>query len=392
MKIGFDGKRAVMNNTGLGNYSRLLVDVLSSRFPEHDYLLFTPRNRYNSRLEPLLERPNVSIVTPDTAMGKAASSIWRIKNITSQFEREKVDLYHGLSGELPLNLNHAVPSVVTIHDLIFRRFPSYYKAVDREIYDYKFSHAARNADRVIAISECTKRDIVNDYGIDPERVDVVYQGCHNQFHRTPTSAEIDRLKLKYGLDRPYIISVGTIESRKNQIECVRGVRGLPDDLDVVLVGRRTAYARTIDSYIHQYNMGNRVKFIENAEFADLPALYAGAFCSSYTSRYEGFGIPVIESLSVGTPVVVATGSCLEEAGGPDTPAVDPDDVEEWITIVKEMYDHPDILKSIAKQGQRYVQRFNDDAMAAGTMRAYRRAFNEAPIVPADDKPCGDLTY
>ena len=119
-----------------------------------------------------------------------------------------------------------------------------------------------------------------------------------------------------------------------------------------------------------------MKFIENALFSHLPALYAGAFCSSYTSRYEGFGIPVIESLSVGTPVVVATGSCLEEAGGPHTPAVDPDDVEQWIFTIREMINYPDVRKKIAEAGRQYVQRFNNTGMAQGVMECYRRAIRD----------------
>lgn len=376
MKIGFDGKRAVCNNTGLGNYSRLLINVLSEKYPENEYVLYTPHMSSNPRLGEVMAHTNVKLETPDSPIGRAASSLWRLSGVTSQLTRDHVELMHGLSGELPLNIDHAhIPSVVTIHDLIFRRMPECYHAIDREIYDYKFHHACRHASRVLAISECTKRDIVSDYGIDPDKIDVVYQGCAEQFHRTPENEEIDRVKLKYGLTRPYVISVGTIERRKNQILSVRGIRGINDDLDLVLVGRRTPYAKTLDQYIESYGMGDRVKFIENAEFTDLPALYAGAFCSSYTSRYEGFGIPVIESLSVGTPAIVCSGSCLEEAGGPDTPTVSPDDVEEWINSVKEMLLYPSVRKKIATKGREYVARFNDDAMATGTMECYRRAMN-----------------
>ncbi len=381
MKIGYDGKRAVFNNTGLGNYSRLLVDVLSSRYPEHEYVLFSPGLNDNERLKPLLERSNIRIEIPDTAMGRAVDSLWRIQGVTSQLSRSKVDLMHGLSGELPLNIGQShIPSVVTIHDLIFRKFPECYSAIDREIYDYKFRSAAGNATRVLAISECTKRDLVNEYRIDPDRIDVVYQGCHSQFKRTPTAEEITAAKAKYHLDRPYIITVGTIERRKNQIMSVRGLRGLPQDFDIVLVGRRTSYIKDIERYALQYNITDRIKLLENVPFSDLPALYAGAFCSSYTSRYEGFGIPVIESLSVGTPVIVATGSCLEEAGGPDVPAVDPDDVEGWVTTVKELIDYPNAHRNIATKGRAYVSRFSDLNMATGTMQVYERALDSSPII------------
>lgn len=377
MIIGFDGKRAIENNTGLGNYSRLLVEVLAGKYPDNRYLLYAPRLKANVRLGRLMGHPQVDIITPVSAGGRAMGSVWRSRGITSCLKRDRVDIYHGLSGELPLNISDFDgPSVVTIHDVIFRRFPECYNAIDRKIYDYKFNKAAQEATRIIAISQKTKDDIMEFYDIPSDKIDVIYQGCHAQFHRRPSDAEIDAVKEKYGLENPYIITVGTVETRKNQAMAVRGIRGLPDEIDLLVVGRRTSYAKNLDSYLTTYKSEPRVKFIENADFADLPALYAGAFCSSYTSRYEGFGIPVIESLSVGTPVVIASGSCLEEAAGPSAPVVDPDDVEEWMNVIKEMVDYPAVRDRIAREGMEYVKRFNDEDMAGKTMETYLKAIDQ----------------
>ena len=375
MIIGFDGKRAVQNNTGLGNYSRLLVEKMATIFPDNRYSVYAPRRRENPRLASIEKLDNVAFAYPESGFWRRMPSLWRSWGITDRLKADSLTLYHGLSGELPLNIGQAgIPSVVTIHDLIFRHFPENYRAIDRRIYDYKFRRACLDATRVIAISEKTKADITADYGIDPAKIDVVYQGCDTIFRHRPDDATIAEIKRLYGLDRPYIISVGTLEPRKNQLQAVEGLAALPQDLDLLLVGRRSDYARRVlDPAIARLRRTERVKFLEGIPFAHLPALYAGALLSSYTSRYEGFGLPVIESLSVGTPVIAATGSCLEEAGGPDTPAIDPDSVEQWATTAMRFITDRDYAISVEAKGREYVGRFSHEAMARGTMATYLAA-------------------
>lgn len=373
-RIGFDGKRAVNNMTGLGNYSRLVIDVMSACYPENEYAVYAPGRRENPRLSRLLERGNVSMVTPDTAFGRKLPSLWRVSGVTSQLVRDKIDLFHGLSNELPLTVSRAAfPTVVTIHDLIFRHFPECYKPIDRMIYDYKFRKAAERATRVIAISQCTRRDLVEMYGVDPSKIDVIYQGCDSQFRRDVTPVEIAEVKRKYGLDRPYVIGVGTIEKRKNQLLTVKALRGLPDDVGVVLVGRRRPYSAEIERYVAGHHLGGRFKVIEGADFKDFPALYAGALAASYPSRFEGFGLPVIEALSVGTPVVVASGSCLEEAAGGKAPVVGPDDSQALAFALRRLIEDSAFRAEVIADGRRHALGFDDATFAAEIMNTYNKA-------------------
>lgn len=378
LRIGMDGKRAVNNNTGLGNYSRLVVDVLSEKYPANEYRLYVPQMRHNPRLAPLLERDNVKVVTPVSRWGRIAPSIWRVSGVTDQIKADKVDLFHGLSNELPLNIyDCGIPSVVTIHDLIFRRFPEYYKAADRRIYDYKFERAAVNATRVIAITECTKRDIVDMYHIPEDKIDVVYQGCHEAFGHDISPVLMDEVAALYSLPERYIIAVGTVESRKNQLLAVKALERLDDDVQLLIVGRRTGYADEIDRYVADHGLTARVRFLEGVPFDHLPALYAMARLSSYTSRFEGFGIPVIESISTGTPVIAATGSSLEEAGGPGAVYVDPDDVEAYVTAARMLIDNDARRRDMVIHGQSYITRFSPENFAAGLMDSYSKALNNA---------------
>lgn len=378
MVIGYDGKRTVKNNTGLGNYSRLLIELLAERYPGNRYVAYTPSMSENPRIKPLLDLANVEFHTPDKGVWRALSGLWRVKGgVTSQATRDGIDLFHGLSGELPLDIARlGKPSVVTIHDVIFRHFPECYAAIDRKIYDYKFAKAVRAATRVIAISECTARDVERFYGVDPSKISIVYQGCASQFHRIPATEEIAAVRNRYGIEGPYVVAVGTVERRKNQMLAVKGLINLPRELSLVIVGRRTDYAAELDSFIAANGLGAMVRFIDNAPFGDLPALYAGAVCSSYTSRFEGFGIPVIESLYSGTPPVVATGSCLEEAGGPAVPAVDPDDDQAWSDAVTTFHTDAAQRRRVAAAGREYVGRFNDADMARQTMEVYLQAIAE----------------
>lgn len=379
LKIGFDAKRAVRNNTGLGNYSRLIIDSLARRFPENRYLLYAPDNRPNPRLAPILERPGVSLRLPAGAFGKALPSLWRVRGVTADIRRDQIDLFHGLSNELPLNIaKSGIPSVVTIHDVIFRHFPQYYKPIDRKIYDFKFSKAARAATRVIAISECTRRDIVNLYGIPADKIDVIYQGCDPSFSRDITKEEIDALRKKYSIDGPYIVTIGTVESRKNQLLAVKALRGLPDDLSLVIVGRPTRYADELRRYIADHSLTDRVIWVQGAPFSELPAFYRGAIFSTYTSRYEGFGLPVIESLSAGTPVIVASGSCLEEAGGPRTPAIRPDDVDALVHFGSKLIFDERYRDFVAEGGRAYVNRFSEENFTDQVMDVYRKVLTDKP--------------
>lgn len=375
--MGFDAKRALRNNTGLGNYSRYVIDTMSANFREAQFVLYGA-GQAGERVRPLLERANVSLEGPDTAFDRVLPSLWRSTWLGHQ-AAQKVDVFHGLSNELPLTVNKkGLPSVVTVHDVIWRRFPSDYSAVDRRIYDYKYGRSARIADRVIAISECTRRDLINDFDIDPAKTDVIYQGVDPSFRPSSREAVAD-VRRRYRLPATYMVCVGTVQGRKNQLLAVRALRHLPASMRLVIVGRRTSYAREIDSYISAKGLTDRVLWVENASFADLPAIYSGAAVSVYPSRYEGFGLPVVESISCGTPVVAATGSCLEEAGGEGALYVSPDDERELAEAVLRITDDRYRHDKLVELGRRHVRKFSAASFAKKTMGVYRMALLAAEM-------------
>ncbi len=377
MTIGFDGKRAVFNATGLGNYSRLVVDVLSEFYPHEHYILYSPKAQDNPELTSLLCRPDVHLKLPYKA--NLGGAYWRsVSGMMGDAHRHHVRLFHGLSGELPLDIaKSGIPSVLTVHDLIFKRFPQYYKPIDRMIYNFKFRRACRDATRIIAISECTKREIMHFYGVPAEKIDVVYQGCNEIFRKPVDDDEINDVRARYRLPSRFILSVGTIEERKNALLAVKALEHIDDqEIRLVLVGHHTKYYKEIMRYASKHGLGRRI-FSSRVRTEHLPAVYHMAEAFVYPSRFEGFGIPILEALCCGTPVIAATGSCLEEAGGEACIYVNPDSVEEMTLAINRVLTDSDLRKRMTEQGHAHSERFDRHKMADALMAVYRKAIEAA---------------
>lgn len=374
MIIGFDAKRATANYTGLGNYSRYIINSVAQQCPEHRLRLYIPKQYNNSAYDRLLTHDNVTSCLPRTCCAGISPDLWRISGITRQLKDEGVDLYHGLSNELPMGIDKSgIASVVTIHDLIFLHYPRFYKLIDRNIYNTKFHYACRHAHRIIAVSNCTKRDIVKFYGIDPEKIDVIYQNCHSIFSQEIPPHEINRVKMAYNLPSKFLLYVGTIEARKNALLAVKALPHIDTDIHMVIVGRKTPYINEIYSYINTHKLTERVHFIHDMDITDLPAMYRLARLFVFPSRYEGFGIPILEALTSGTPVIAATGSCLEEAGGPSSIYIEPDDVKGMVDAMKEIFDNDELYNRMKNEGLHYIQRFDNTQMVNSLLTTYSKA-------------------
>lgn len=372
LTIGYDAKRAVSNGTGLGNYCRTLLNDLGTIDTTDSFRLYVP-DLGRDDLRSQLDMPrNMSFVTPANKLVKPLRSLWRIKGIVNDLKRDGVDIYHGLTGELPLGLSEAgIKSVVTIHDLIFMRCPEYYNPVDVAIYKWKFRNAIRQANRIIAISECTRRDIMELGEIDDSRIQVVYQSCDTRFRQQVSPEQKQDVRARYSLPKRYVLFVGTIEERKNALLAAQALPYLSDEIHLVLVGRQTAYAKTITSFARQNGLANRIHMLSGVPTSDLYAIYQQAECFVYPSRYEGFGIPVIEAIQSRLPVIACTGSCLEEAGGPDNVYVDPDEPQEMAMAIKSITDNPDAARQIVTRSLDYIRRFENGNVAQEMLNVYR---------------------
>jgi glycosyltransferase involved in cell wall biosynthesis len=377
MKIGFDAKRAFHNFTGLGNYSRTLIETLATYYPTDELHLFSPKPNDSPRIKSLLEDPSVFCHFP-TGFWRKIHPIWRSYGIQNDIKAEKIDVFHGLSNELPIKLPPKVASVVTIHDLIFERYPAFYPRFDRFVYRQKFRRACQQADVVVAISEQTKRDIVDFYKIKESKIQVIYQSCHRQFYLNPKpSIEAQKAVLKsYGLPDNFILYVGTINERKNLLGLMKGLYSLEAPINLVVVGDGGAYFNTVKDYVAKHHrLGNQLFWLPKVNFADLPAIYAASTALVLPSFFEGFGIPIIEALWSGTPVITSVDSCFAEAGGDGALYINPSNPEEIGAAIYRIYADETLRNTLILRGGNFVKKFHEQQIGEQWHTLYNQLVN-----------------
>jgi glycosyltransferase involved in cell wall biosynthesis len=263
-----------------------------------------------------------------------------------------------------------VKSVVTIHDLIFLRYPEYYPFVDRTIYSLKFKHACKVADKIIATSEATKHDIISFFGTDHQKIEVVYQTCDPVFRKTVTSAVKYEIRKKYNLPEKFILYLGTIELRKNALSLIKAYLSHNIDIPLLIAGKPTGYMNEINEYLRQHPSGNSVLFRHAIESEDLPALYQSAEVFVYPSVFEGFGIPILEALCSGVPVITSTGSCFIETGGDAALYCDPLDISQIGNCLSNVLNNADTRKSMIEKGFKHSTLFEEANVADNMMNVY----------------------
>ena len=344
MNIALDAKRAFHNTRGLGNYSRDLIRMLQEYKVGHLYL-FNPQKR---KFLGVKIDENTTEITPQSFFWKKLKSLWRSLKITAIARDLPIDIYHGLSGEIPRNIHRYIPTVVTIHDLIFMRYPQLYSFFDRKMHYRKFLYAAHNAQHIIAISEQTKQDIIHYLGVPENKISVVYQGCHKAFKQTYTEAEKAAVRTKYQLPERFVLNVGA-------------------------VGKQTAYYQQIRNYAQQHHMEHRVQALTGVTMEELAIIYQLSEVFCYPSVFEGFGIPIIEALFSGVPVITTQGSCFPEAGGEGSIYISLDNAaDEICEAIKRISSDRVLREEMIEKGYAHAQHFTDEAVYQQLMAVYKK--------------------
>ncbi len=362
MRIGIDAHFVGVRHGGNEVHFENLVRELARTSPGDEYFIFTYRFAARSRLN----GERVTFV-PLTRRSVAWQRAVQIPRWTSRLD---LDLLHVPFNYLPV---HRCKKVVTIHDLGFLRFPETYAAADRIRMRWLTRFAARHADHVFTVSHAAKAEIVDEYHVDGGRVTVTPNAVDRAVFRPLTAEEIASFRARRGLSFPYILFVGTIQPRKNVITLLRAFRRLERrrrDHRLVLVGRRGWGADVVFQFINEHGLGDVVRHVGDVDTLELAGFYNAATVLAYPSLYEGFGLPVLEAMSCGCPVVSASSSSLPEIYGDAALAFDPRDADALTQGLSDVLDHTDLQAELKRRGFANCSRYSWARTADIALRAY----------------------
>lgn len=366
MRIGIDAHCIGQRKGGNETYTINLVKHLSLLEPNGDeyiaYLTDAGMRQYdiflNGRMTKRLIRPS--------------NPYLRIPfGFALEDRRRRLDVFHA-QYFLPFNLR--CKTVLTVHDIIYERFPQFYTSTDLRRNRLGIPSSCRRADHIIAVSECTKRDLVEIYSLDPDRITVTEEGPAENCKLMDSVACRHQLRSSYGLEAPFILYVGRPDPRKNLSRLLAAFaqlkkKGAPHKL--VMVGPKPGDGSDILAAARDHCLLDHVMFTGHIPAEHLPIFYNAACAFVYPSIYEGFGLPVVEAMACGTPTITSTGSALQEVAGDAAVLADPYDVSSITAAIERVLTDKELQNTLREKGLKRSQKFSFKAMAEQTRQVYR---------------------
>jgi glycosyltransferase involved in cell wall biosynthesis len=368
-RIGIDYTSAVRQGAGIGRYTRNLIRALADIDHTTEYVLFSAGRDTGQSPWPDNFRGR-SLPLSDAALAFAWQKL-RLP-IAIEWITGRLDIFH--SPDFVLPPVRRARTVLTVHDLSFMRFPECSSAPLLEYLMRAVPRSVARADMILADSESTRQDLIELLRVPEERLRVVYAGVEPRFQPQRDSANVQAVLSRYGIRVPFVLGVGTLQPRKNFVRLIRAYgllkrgKGLPHSL-VIAGGRGWLYEeilRTID----ELGLQQDVQLVGFVADEDLPALYSAASVFAYPSLYEGFGIPVLEAMGCGTPVVTSNVSSLPEVAGDAAMMVSPDDIEALADVLWRVIDDDSQRRELVQRGFEQAKRFQWRTSAQRLRDAY----------------------
>ncbi|MEW5989349.1 MAG: glycosyltransferase family 1 protein [Chloroflexota bacterium] len=375
-RIGMDVTAAVMQGGGIGRYTRELAQALAQVGHEFELRFFT------ARPPAVLPVPNPLPTAPNIHLRRAPLDerwlyrLWyRLRlPLPVQTWTGRLDLFHSPDFVLP-PVSGRIPTLVTVHDLSFVHYPeTFTPALVRYLND-AVPRSVRRATHVLADSQATQADLVNLWQIDPGKITVLYSGVNPSFRPVTEREQMAALRARHYLDDgPYILSVSTIQPRKNYPMLMRAFRPLAGQLPhhLVIAGGKGWLYEEVLAEVGRLGLDGRVHFLGFVADDDLPALYSGAALFAFPSLYEGFGLPLLEAMACGAPVVTSNASSLPEVAGEAAVKLSPTDTAAWTEAMYTLLTHPMERARLVAAGFRQARRFTWETAARQLVEVYER--------------------
>ena len=382
-KIGFDARRAFLNQSGLGNYSREVIRSILEFHPTYKTFLYTPDT--SKLFRDVFKEPQVRLKRPKRnrkqrfestvkPLNRIRAYQWRNIEIVKSIIYGKIDIYHGLSNELPKRIDHFQGAkVVTIHDVVFKVYPNDFPRFDRYIYHKRTLNAVKKADMIVCPSAFTANSLTMHYAVNPKKIEVVHPSIQSAFFKeAPEPQSIQRFTSQWGIQKPYILCLGDIRPRKNQRKVVEAMSLLKSlDIQLVLVGRSSGtYIRSIKSFIQQENLEEKIVWLNKVSTHDLPLLFYGAQALVYPSIIEGYGLPISEAMLCDLPVLTTKDSSMEEIGGSKINYVKANDIQGIADFIQSVVNKPSSFTYKLTEEERW--HFSAERQAKELDRIYKR--------------------
>jgi glycosyltransferase involved in cell wall biosynthesis len=366
MIIGYDGSKLNWSHkTGTENYATILLQQLLELPTNHQYRVYTKK----LLTDKYLAKTNVEQrVIP-------YRRLWTQAGLALEVGRHQPDVLFIPAHTMPIIHRPSLKCVVTIHDLGYEYLPQYHQWPGRLYLNRTTEFAAKHATHLIAVSEFTKQDLIGKLGVPADRITVVYESVDIAQNQRPSDTAMASVKDKYHLDKPYILFVGSIQPRKNLVRLIEAFAQLKDkypDLQLVLAGGQGWLSDDIYAAPARLGVADRVKFLGYVSESDKPALYAAAEATALVSLFEGFGLPVLESMACGTPVIAANSSSLPEVVGQAGLQVNPTSVPAIADGLDRLLSQPQLKAKLVEAGYQQVKKFSWTQAARQTLEIFEK--------------------
>ncbi len=374
-RIGIDVTSALAQGGGIGRYTRELVDAVVQLGTEFNFTLFSarhPRELTTNRIFSLAK--NVTFKEIPISEQWLYRIWYRLRlPISVQNFTGSMDLFHSPDFVLP-PISKRVPTLLTVHDLSFVHFPEAYTESLVAYLNRVVPWSINRASHILADSFATQDDLINLWKVPQEKISVLYSGVGDHFKPVTSPKEIRRVRKKYKLgDGPYLISVGTVQPRKNYQMLIKAFREVAQNYkhNLIIVGGLGWMHEPILEEIHLQELEGRVRFLGFIDDRDLPALYSAATLFAFPSLYEGFGLPILEAMACGVPVIASNASCLPEVAGDAALLLPSNDVEAWTHSLLSLLDDMSSRMKMVGAGFLRARKFTWTQSARDLMEVYK---------------------